>query len=432
MSGKTILVGLNEINFDFLEYYFAQGKLPHFKALFQQNRRIETISESEYHLLEPWIQWVTIHTGKAYADHKIFRLGDISENLHLSQIFEELEAEGKTVGAMSPFNAANKLKQASFFVPDPWTKTKVTGNSFVQKLYQAIHQAVNDNAQEKISASSILTLAKAFLFYVPLKNWPSYFSNLLNRKKPGTKAMILDSLLADVFMKLWNKHQPDFANLFLNSGAHIQHHYMFNSAAYEGPLTNPEWYCPKDYDPFIKVMSIYDKIIGRLMSKKDLKLLVATGLHQHPHEHLTYYYRIKDHDAFIKALGINDYIEIQPRMSRDFLIIFDNEQKAAKATKILAALKCKQDDEIIFDVDNRGQSLFIELIYPNEAQEGMTLTATDLGITYQNFDKDISFVAIKNGEHNGIGYLLSNQELPVEDKIPLTQVKDIIKEVVLS
>ena len=35
------------------------------------------------------------------------------------------------------------------------------------------------------------------------------------------------------------KIQPDFSNLFLNSGAHIQHHYLFNSKAYVGDIKNP-------------------------------------------------------------------------------------------------------------------------------------------------------------------------------------------------
>jgi len=41
------------------------------------------------------------------------------------------------------------------------------------------------------------------------------------------KALILDSLLVDVHFTLWIKYKPDFSNLFLNSGAHIQHHYLF-------------------------------------------------------------------------------------------------------------------------------------------------------------------------------------------------------------
>ena len=41
-------------------------------------------------------------------------------------------------------------------------------------------------------------------------------------------------------------------------------------------------------------------------------------------------------------------------------------------------------------------------------------------------------MAIKNGEHNGIGYLTSNFDLKVEKQINLTILKSIIKKVALS
>ena len=154
MKNKTILLGLNELNFDHIKFYIDKGFLPFFKQIFETQKPIETISEKEYKLLEPWVQWVTIHTGKSFDKHKVFRLGDIVNNPELSQIFEELEREGLSVGAISPFNAENRLKNASFFIPDPWTKTKPSGNWVVKALYQAIHQSVNDNAKSKLNFNS--------------------------------------------------------------------------------------------------------------------------------------------------------------------------------------------------------------------------------------------------------------------------------------
>ena len=426
MKRKTVLIGLNEINFEFLDYYISQGELKNFKKLFEGSKRVETISESEYHLLEPWIQWVTIHTGKNYAEHQVFRLGDIVEHPELGQLFEELEDQGYTVGAISPFNALNKMTKPAFFVPDPWTHTKVSGTGFVKRLYKAIHQAVNDNAKEKISLGSVFTLAMAFLFYVPITSWGGYFKNILKRKLPGTKAMILDNLLADVFIKLWKKSKPDFANLFLNSGAHIQHHYLFNSAAYHGSLENPEWYCAKDYDPFLKVLRIYDRIIERVEQLGKINLIVATGLHQEPHEHLTYYWRLDDHKAFLKEIGIKDYKNVLPRMSRDFLIEFHDEQSAQAAARLMSSLSCQSDGEPVFDVDNRGTSLFIELVYPNQLTDAHALKSSLSNLQVQNFKNYVSFVAIKNGEHNGIGYLASNRPLACPDQIPLAEVKELI------
>ena len=432
MKNKIILLGLNELNFDYIKFYINQGLLPNFKKIFEIQPPIETISEKEYKLLEPWVQWVTIHTGKAFKEHNVFRLGDIVNNPELSQIFEELEAEGLSVGAVSPFNAENRLKNPTFFVPDPWTKTEASGNWVVKSLYQAVHQSVNDNAKSILNLKTIFSLGLGLLLYVPLSRWSHYLKIVLNVQKPGSKALILDSLLADVHLTLWKKNKPDFSNLFLNSGAHIQHHYLFNSKAYIGNIKNPEWYCPKDYDPLIHILSEYDKQIGRLLKQKDVKIIIATGLHQQPHEHLTFYWRLKEHVKFAEMIGIKYFAEILPRMSRDFLVKFNNEKDAVNAEKLLNSFYASNDNVKIFEVDNRGTSLFVELVYPNDIEDNDSIYSKESNLKLEKFKSYLAFVAIKNGEHNGIGYVTSNFDLKQEEKIELTSLKSIIKKVALS
>ncbi len=432
MAKKTILLGLNEINFGFINYYISRGYLSNFKKLLDMQPPIKTVSESRYELLEPWIQWVTVHTGKRYDQHKIFRLGDIVNKPKISQIFEELENEGFSVGAVSPFNAENRLKNPDFFIPDPWTKTKPSGNYVLRSLYNAIHQSVNDNAEEKLNLKSIFSLALGLFLYVPISRWFFYLKNISNIKKPGFKAIILDSLLADVFLTLWNKNKPDFSNLFLNSGAHIQHHYLFNSEAYKGDNKNPEWYCPKYYDPLIKILNQYDVIIGKILNIKNLNLIVATGLHQEPHEKVTFYWRIKKHSEFLNKIGLKKIIEINPRMSRDFLINFSKTNHASEAEKLLNSFFFSKDKIKIFNVDNRGKSLFVELVYPNDINKNDSIYSKTSGFILDNFKSYLSFVAIKNGEHNGIGYLVSNFKLKKGETIKLEDLKSIIKDVVYS
>ena len=432
MKNKIILLGLNELNFDYIKFYINQGFLPNFKKIFEIQPPIETVSEKDYKLLEPWVQWVTIHSGKSYKEHNIFRLGDIVNNPELSQIFEELEAEGLSVGAVSPFNAENRLKKPAYFVPDPWTKTNPSGNWIVKALYQAVHQSVNDNAKSKLNFKSMISLGLGLLLYVPLIRWFHYIKIIFKLKKPGAKAIILDSLLADVHLNLWKKYKPDFSNLFLNSGAHIQHHYLFNSKAYVVDIKNPEWYCPKDYDPLIYILSEYDKQIGKLLKQKNVKIIIATGLHQQPHEHLTFYWRLKEHVKFVDMIGIKNFTEILPRMSRDFLVKFNNENDAVNAEKLLNSFYASNDNVKIFEVDNRGTSLFVELVYPNDIEDNGSIYSKESNLKLEKFKSYLAFVAIKNGEHNGIGYVTSNFDLKQEDKIELTSLKSMIKKVAFS
>ena len=86
--------------------------------------------------VEPWIQWVSAHTGLTLAEHGIFRLGDIVSH-ELPQIWEQLEESGLRVGAISPMNAKHRLHKPAFFVPDPWTQTGLTAGRTLRGLRAA-------------------------------------------------------------------------------------------------------------------------------------------------------------------------------------------------------------------------------------------------------------------------------------------------------
>ena len=121
MEKKLIFIQLNEINFDLVEKYIVGSKKDKFPNLFYIKKNFKnflTYSENQYEKLEPWIQWPSVYVGKEYIDHKIFRLGDIVNHPEQKQIFEIIEEKGFTVGAISPMNAENRLKQI-YFIPDP-------------------------------------------------------------------------------------------------------------------------------------------------------------------------------------------------------------------------------------------------------------------------------------------------------------------------
>src|SRR3546814_10041375 len=75
----------------------------------------QTVAEKAYPALEPWIQWPTVYTGKSFAEHGIFRLGDAVDRNHV-QIWEYLESRGLKVAAVSPMNAANRCSNPAFFL----------------------------------------------------------------------------------------------------------------------------------------------------------------------------------------------------------------------------------------------------------------------------------------------------------------------------
>ena len=419
-----IVLALNELNIDFIFGYLAQGKLPNFAKILNKGV-VKTTSEHKYELLEPWIQWATVQTGKTYEEHKVFRLGDIVDRPDLYQIFEDLEKSGLSVGAISPFNADNRLSNSKFFIPDPWTQTKANGGFIIEKLSSTVSRFVNSNASGKVGPVDFIWLLLVFIVHVRVKRWPNFFKLVTLRKKPGVMAAILDMILLEVFVTLQKKHKPDYSHLFFNGGAHVQHHYMFNSSQYKGDFKNPEWYCPSDWDPILMMLETYDKIIGDLLESGE-RIIGVTGLHQVPHEEQTFYWRPVAHKDFLLECGLKGEFRVIPRMSRDFLIEVADDIHALEIENHLNqftdSVRCKP----VFNIDNRGTSLFVEVVYDDDLVEGMSFDGPE-GISMRSLKSKLAFVAIKNGKHDGIGYVFSNMQMDLPQEIKLTEVYDFIK-----
>ena len=417
-----ILLALNELNINYIKEYIKRGKLQNFKTLFN-NGVYKTTSENKYELLEPWIQWTTLQTGLSYEEHKVLRLGDITKRSDLVQIFEALENKNLSVGAISPFNADNRLKKAKFFIPDPWTQTKASGGFLISKLSKTISRFVNSNATGGPSFVDLIWLLLGFVSFVRFKRWINFVKMFYLRKKPGVKAAILDMILLEVFVTLQKKNKPDYSHLFFNGGAHVQHHYLFNSAIYDGPFENPEWYCPKDWDPLFMMLNSYDRIIGDLLETGE-RIIGVTGLQQIPHDKKTFYWRPINHKAFLIELGIDVDFKVVPRMSRDFLIETNSPADAIIVEITLNSYKDSESNRNIFSIDNRGESLFVEIIYSNDITDDLIFAGNNKVI--KNLKNKLAFVAIKNGKHDGLGYIFSNKDLNLPEKIKLKDLYNII------
>jgi hypothetical protein len=227
---------------------------------------------------------------------------------------------------------------------------------------------------------------------------------LTSRSRPWRRAILLDVLLNDVFVSLVRDRSPDFATLFLNAGAHIQHHYLFSSQCYRGQHRNPGWYVAPGVDPILEVYEVYDRILGTIRAKfPAARVMIATGLHQEPHGEGTYYWRLRRHAHFLDRIRV-PFVRVEPRMSRDFLVVCRDTEQAVQAQAKLAGAIAKKDGLPLFQVDNRGVDLFVTLMYPREISAGFAITVG--GETFSGLDQDVVFVALKNGQHNGTGYFL--------------------------
>ena len=401
MSRSLIVLELNELNFEVVREYIDAGNfLPNFSRLLAFDS-IVTTSEKKYHLLEPWIQWPSVHTGQTYHEHQIFRLGDAGLK-RPKQLFELVESNGFSVGAISPMNAFNALENPTYFVPDPWTDTKSDRSMLSVLLTKALKQTVNDNSKGKITFQSALYLGICFIFCVRPSFYLTLFVKALkSRAKPWRKALFLDRLLHEIHMTLFNRYRPNFSTLFLNAGAHIQHHYFLSSSsALASSKSNPEWYVSSNFDPLKEMLFEYDEMLGDIFANSGTEVLIATGLTQKPVDHGVFYYRLRDHAQFLSRLRLR-VEKVEPRMTRDFLVSCGNEEDAILVETQLSKVVTRDGTRVFGEIDNRGCDLFVVLDYPFEVTDN---TEVLLGNSWCKLSPEVVFVAVKNGEHEGRGF----------------------------
>jgi len=113
-------------------------------------------------------------------------------------------------------------------------------------------------------------------------------------------------------------------------------------------------------------------------------------------------------------------------MSRDFLVEVSDKKQALEIENQLNQFTDSVRSKPVFSVDNRGTSLFIEVIYDNDLVEGMSFDGPN-GISLASLRSKLAFVAIKNGKHDGLGYVFSNMPMDLPKEIKLTEVYDFIK-----
>jgi hypothetical protein len=73
-------------------------------------------------------------------------------------------------------------------------------------------------------------------------------------------------------------------------------------------------------------------------------------------------------------------------MSRDFLVKFKNETDALNAENLLNSFYAFKDDIKIFEVDNRGSSLFVELVYPNDIEDNDSIYSKESNLKLENLN----------------------------------------------
>jgi hypothetical protein len=424
MSNVTVLE-FNELNFEVLDNLVKQGKLPNFKKLMANHRVAKTIVSEEYSKLEPWIQWVTAHTGKRQDQHGAFNLSDV-QHTKLRQIWDVLEARGVACGVVSPMNARRGELTKGFFIPDPWSVSNDTLPPQLTPIYQFLAERIQSHNVSLEQGSSKLGFAIAVAKAgVPLsaiaRMGLAYVKTKLDKRNKWKLAAELDRFLWEVTATLQRKFKTEYTSVFLNAVAHFQHHYWTSHAPSHWGKKYPKLFkqrnpvsdvnlAPGD-DPVTYGLKTYDYILGQAINTSGIdSVIVITGLSQIPFEGYAedsgfYLYRPYDHAKTFAALNIK-YKNFSPLMSRDAMLYFDDDVSRDAAMRIFESAKIN-DKPLFLCTQETESRLFCKVTYSYDVDINATVDAEGVPKGAIIFNEHFLLITFKTGHHSPEGFLIA-------------------------
>ena len=116
-----LLLEINEFSPELMRQACSGLKLPHLETLLGLRETHSTTDDKQERFgLDPWVQWVSIHTGKDSSQHQVKHLADLAK-LQYPQIWETLAAANYHCGIWGAMNARlQDPHNIDFFLPDPW------------------------------------------------------------------------------------------------------------------------------------------------------------------------------------------------------------------------------------------------------------------------------------------------------------------------
>src|SRR5262245_39631204 len=105
---SVILLEFNELSPSLMSRFIGEGQLPNFKRLHDEAEVYITDAGERQENLEPWIQWVTVHSGLSFPQHRIYHLGD-GHKLKHKCLWDTLSDANLRVGVCGSMNVRYDL-----------------------------------------------------------------------------------------------------------------------------------------------------------------------------------------------------------------------------------------------------------------------------------------------------------------------------------
>jgi Type I phosphodiesterase / nucleotide pyrophosphatase len=416
IDGPVILLEFNELSPALMDTFIEQGYLPNFKRLRDASQVFTTVAEEVAPNLDPWIQWVTVHSGLSFGEHGIFHLGD-GHKLAVKSLWDLIAAEGETVWVCGSMNLKYDTPLRGAVVPDPWTVGVSPFPSELEAYYLFVQRNVQEYTNDRVplSRGDYLRFIKFMVTHgLSFRTVRSIISQLWSERRTGKgkwkRATILDKLQRDVFLHYFQELQPAFSTFFLNSTAHFQHAHWRNMDP-EPFKIKPTDADQAEYQHAVRYgYEEMDRIVGDILAAApaNAAIVMATALSQQPcliYEDIggKTFYRARTFEPLLEFAGITGCQKVEPVMSEEFHLRFGNERDAAHAAERLSALRI--DGRQAMQVERRENNVFSGCIIYSQLEHDAVLEGGPDGKSIPFFRLFYQVESLKSGMHHPDGIL---------------------------
>lgn len=432
---SVIVLEFNELSPRLMDRFIEEGHLPNFARLRRESTVATTDPEEPQNRLNPWIQWVTLHSGVPRAEHGIEKLGEAARLEHptISQVLAE---HGRTSWVCGTMNVPGASVPSGAFLPDPWNPDATA----LPLGFSVFSDFVRSNVQEHTNAAARMSMGMAarFGWFVArhglrLTTVRKAAGQIAAEKRGGrgrwARASVLDRFQWDLFRWQLRRERPAFATFFSNSTAHYQHMYWRNlePEVFSVAPTADEQAAYAD-----AVLHGYREMDGLVAEAIDLAddlgatLMMCTALSQQPYIDADatggkHTHRPRDFEALLETLGIGDVTEVAPVMAGEFRLFFPSAAAAATAAARLEGVKIDgREGMSVRVIDNE---VFTGCRVTELMADDVTLIDAD-GSAHRFYDLFYRFETAKSGYHHpdGMWWTRTGVHRVLDEKVPLRAV----------
>jgi hypothetical protein len=363
-----ILLEFNELCPSLIHRFMMAGQLPAFRRLHDESLVYTTQAQERSPYLDPWIQWLTVHTGLNFADHGVDKLNE-GHTCTAPRIWDVVSQHGGTSWVCGSMSTSYRPGFTGALIPDPWNTKVLPTPQSLDRYFRFVQSTVLDstNGQTSMSAREAAAFARFMATHgLSPRTVAAIAGQLISERRGGQRwkrAVILDQLQFDVFRHYWKSVGPTFSTLFLNSTAHFQHlhwremePHLFRVQPSAAELAEYESAILFGYQQM-------DALLRRVLAMIDRRttLVLASALSQQPcllyeHQGGKAFYRPRSFDRLLMFAGVTEWIAIAPVMAHQFHVEFASPGAARAAADRLQGLRI--DGRQALAVESSGTRVF--------------------------------------------------------------------------